>query len=137
MFKLNQVFSRRSAALLAASAPIVLGGALGAGVASAHAQTVNAPRQSANWAGYVARSKAGQHFSSVSGSWVQPAVSADSGRGYSAFWVGIGGAGQHSKKLEQVGTSADVVNGKAQYSAWYELVPAPETKVNLAIHPGD
>src|SRR6202012_6282809 len=75
--------------------------------------------------------------SSARGSSAEPAVSVCSGRGYSAFWVGIGGAGQHSKKLEEVGTSADVVNGKAQYSAWYELVPAPETKVKLAIHPGD
>jgi hypothetical protein len=29
------------------------------------------------------------------------------------------------------------VNGKTHYAAWYELVPAPETKLNLAIHPGD
>src|ERR1700753_4143982 len=122
MFKLDHVFSRRSAALLALSAPVVLGGALGTQVATAHAHTLNAPQQSANWAGYVARSKSRQRFSRVSGvagSWVQPAVSAGAGRGYSGFWVGIGGAGQHSKKLEQVGTSADVVNGKAQYSAWY------------------
>jgi hypothetical protein len=137
MFRLNHVFRRRSAALLAVSAPIVLGGALVAGPTTAYAHTANAQKQSANWAGYVARSKSGQHFSSVTGRWIQPSVSAGSGRGYSAFWVGLGGAGKNSKKLEQVGTSADVVNGKPEYSAWYELVPAPESKLRLVIHPGD
>jgi Peptidase A4 family len=137
MFSFSHEFSRRAMALLAVSAPIALVGAVGASPPTAYARTVDAQQQSANWAGYVVRSKSAKHFSSVSGSWVQPAVSADSGQGYSAFWVGIGGAGQHSKKLEQVGTSANVVNGKPQYSAWYELVPAPETKLHLAVHPGD
>ena len=129
---------RRLLALLAVSMPIVLTGSAAVTGATASAQIVNAQQeQSQNWAGYVAQSKDGQHFSSVSGSWVQPAVSADSGTGYSAYWVGLGGASQNSKALEQIGTSANVVNGKTQYSAWYELVPSPETKLSLAIHPGD
>jgi hypothetical protein len=94
-------------------------------------------QQSENWAGYVVHDNHGQNFSSVSGSWTQPAVSAGSGPGYSAFWVGLGGASPQSQALEQIGTSANVVNGKTRYSAWYELVPAPERKLRLAVHPGD
>jgi Peptidase A4 family len=127
---------RRLLVLLAVSTPVVLIGSTAVTGATASAQIVNA-QQSQNWAGYVAQSKDGQHFSSVSGRWVQPAVSPGSGTGYSAYWVGLGGASKSSKALEQIGTSANVVNGKAHYSAWYELVPAPETKLSLAVHPGD
>ncbi len=75
--------------------------------------------------------------SSVSGSWVEPSVNSSTSQGYSAFWVGLGGSSNQSQSLEQVGTSADTVDGQTQYYAWYELVPAPETQLNLAVHPGD
>jgi hypothetical protein len=43
-----------------------------------------------------------------------------------------------STGLEQAGTEADCnANGSASYSAWYELVPAPPVKVDMAVHPGD
>ena len=80
----------------------------------------------------------GQSFSSVSGSWTVPTANPNSNsNGYSAFWVGLGGASQQSQALEQVGTSSDVQNGQTTYYAWYELVPAPETRLNLTVHPGD
>ncbi len=120
--------------VLALAAALTLTGGLGVETASASAQTINAAAQSsANWAGYVA---SGKNFSSVSGSWKVPPVNSTSD-GYSAFWVGLGGAGQQSQALEQVGTSSDVHNGQTTYYAWYELVPAPETQLNLAVHPGD
>ena len=129
---------RRMLAVLRVSVPLALTCVAALGGARASARTVNTQeQQSENWGGYVVRDNHGQNFSSVSGSWTEPAVSAGSGPGYSAFWVGLGGARQHSQALEQIGTSADVVNGRARYSAWYELVPAPETKLSLAIHPGD
>ena len=106
----------------------------GSAATAAAASTANATAQaSQNWAGYVA---SGRNFSRVSGSWVQPTVNANSD-GYSADWVGLGGAGEQSQALEQIGTSADVQNGRRTYYAWYEIVPNPETKLNLAVHPGD
>lgn len=127
---------------LAASALLAFTGALALGGApAASARTVDAQlATSENWAGYVVKSNAGtQQFSSVSGSWVQPTIksSSSTGPGCSAFWVGLGGSSDQSQALEQVGTSADWVNGQAVYYAWYELVPAPETKLSLTIHPGD
>jgi hypothetical protein len=126
--------------VLATSAALAIGGGFAFDTAAAaSAQTVNAQQAaSENWAGYVAHSNLGNgQFSNVSGSWVEPSVSSSTSQGYSAFWVGLGGSSNQSQALEQVGTSADTVDGQTQYYAWYELVPAPETKLNLAVHPGD
>ncbi len=129
---------------MAASAALAVGGASAVGgVAPAMAGTVNAQQAtSENWAGYIAGSNVGTgQFSSVSGSWVVPAVNSGSStgqhQGYSAFWVGLGGSSGQSQSLEQVGTSSDTSGGQTQYYAWYELVPDPETQLNLAVHPGD
>jgi hypothetical protein len=119
--------------------PVATGAALAISAASslpALADTVPSA-SSANWAGYVANAPSGgSGFRKVSGSWVQPSVDTSAGEGYSAFWVGLGGDGQ-SNALEQVGTQADVSNGQPVYYAWYELVPDPPVKLDLAIHPGD
>jgi hypothetical protein len=94
-------------------------------------------QSSANWAGYVAEASGGTPFRRVTGSWTVPSVSNRSSDGYSAFWVGLGGASSTSQALEQVGTSSDVSNGQASYYAWYELVPAAEQRLSLTVHPGD
>lgn len=118
-----------------------LGMGLATGTPTASAQSVEVQQASSqNWSGYVVRDSSGHNFSSVSGSWVQPALSASStsrGQGYSAFWVGLGGAGNQSQSLEQVGTAAETAGGQASYYAWYELVPAAQVRLGLAIHPGD
>jgi hypothetical protein len=93
---------------------------------------------SANWSGYVAQSKAGKGFSSVSGSWVEPSANCSATQGHASFWVGLGGSGQGSQSLEQVGTAADCnAAGSADHYAWYELVPAAPVPLGLAISPGD
>src|ERR1700754_261618 len=75
--------------------------------ASASAATASDAQTSANWAGYAAT---GQQFSKVSGTWVQPEASCDSGSGDAAFWVGIGGATQESSNVEQGGTAVGCSN---------------------------
>lgn len=128
---------RRLLPVLALGTMLALGGGFAVDAVGASAHTVNAQQQvSGNWSGYIAQSSSGQNFSKVSGSWTQPSVSSST-QGYSAFWVGLGGAGQQSQSLEQVGTSADNANGQTTYYAWYELVPDAEQKLNLAVHPGD
>jgi Peptidase A4 family len=89
---------------------------------------------SSNWSGYAA---AGARFSSVSGTWVQPAASCDSGTD-AAFWVGLGGADGQSPALEQAGTEVDCSNGTPTYSAWYEMVPAAPVQFDgFKVSPGD
>jgi hypothetical protein len=121
----------RLLATLAATAAVTGGAAASASAATADQQAA----VSQNWAGYVA---GGAQFSSVSGSWVQPAAKCGSGQTYSAFWVGIGGSSNQSSALEQTGTQADcTADGGTEYYAWYELVPAAPVKLDLAIKPGD
>lgn len=116
-----------SASLAAATAPEAL-------ASSANPQAVT----SANWSGYVAQSKSGNGFSSVSGSWVEPSTNCSAGEGHASFWVGLGGSGQSSQSLEQVGTAADCTAGaSADHYAWYELVPAAPVRLGLTISPGD
>jgi len=108
---------------------------------AAAAPAVAATDVSSNWAGYVAAPSMtmGSHFSSVSGSWVEPtATCVRSGESYSAVWVGLGGASERSRALEQVGTDADCAKaGKPVYSSWYELLPAEAVNVRMTVHPGD
>ena len=95
---------------------------------------------SENWAGYVVTSNNDSGFSAVSGQWKEPQVdcTANSQPSYSAYWVGLGGGGQQSTALEQIGTQGDCsASGAATYYAWYELVPSAPVKLSLAVHPGD
>jgi hypothetical protein len=123
------------------SALAIAGSIAAAAAPSASAATTEGQSaSSANWSGYVAGGTSGTapKFSSVSGSWTEPNVDCSSGQGYSAFWVGIGGAGQQSQALEQTGTEADCsAGGSASHFAWYELVPAAPVRVDLKVSPGD
>lgn len=96
---------------------------------------------SSNWAGYVAapNTRSGPGFSSVSGTWTEPSATCTKGHeSYSAVWVGLGGASEQARGLEQVGADADCTpTGKPVYSSWFELLPAEAVPVPLAVHPGD
>lgn len=91
---------------------------------------------SANWAGYVAN-ETGSTYTSVSATWTVPHVSTASttGSAADATWVGIGGVSSHD--LIQAGTQALVQNNSVTYQAWYELLPDYQTRIALAVHPGD
>jgi hypothetical protein len=108
-----------------------------AGASAASARGQSATTYSTNWAGFAVR--AGERFSSVSGSWIQPIATCTSGREtYSAVWIGLGGYRAHAKALEQIGTDADCTrDGQASYSSWLELVPAGPVGLRIAVHPGD
>jgi hypothetical protein len=126
---------KRVIPIMAATAACALG-TVPVASASTDVQTAS----SANWAGYVVGgSSSGTKFKSVSGSWVVPTAKCSSGQGDSSFWVGIGGSGSSdTQALEQDGTEVDCnADGSASYSAWYEMVPSPPVKVDMAVHPGD
>src|SRR6266508_2474298 len=73
---------------------------------------------SSNWSGYIA---SGGTYTSVTGTWIVPTVSATSG-GADATWVGIGGV--TGTDLIQAGTQATVTgSGAVSYSAWTEILP--------------
>jgi hypothetical protein len=87
---------------------------------------------SRNWAGYVAT---GGSFTSVSGTWTVPNVSASNGVSSDATWVGIGGV--TSQDLIQAGTQDVVQNGQISRQAWIETLPSPSQPVSITINAGD
>jgi hypothetical protein len=101
---------------------------------------------STNWSGYAVQNfVTGQTYTAATGKWVIPTVQAVSGFSsvYSSSWVGIGGDCENAQcsvvdqTLIQLGTEGDVINGRATYDAWYEVLPQAETKTSLVVHPGD
>lgn len=124
------------AAAIAATGALV---AVWAAPASAQTAAVQSA-SSANWSGYVVGSSSSSSatYSSVSGSWTQPSANCTAGSGDASFWVGLGGAGQQSNALEQVGTEVDCSgSGTGSNYAWYELVPSAPVRLDLTISPGD
>jgi hypothetical protein len=98
-----------------------------------------------NWSGYVATSLPSPQQNSVTfvgGSWVVPSVTdPSSGSAYSSTWVGIDGY-PGGGTVEQVGTRQEVVNGVAQYYAWWEMYSVddqqPEQVItSMTVEPGD
>jgi hypothetical protein len=86
---------------------------------------------SSNWSGYAA---SGGTFTSVTGTWNVPTVSA-SASGADATWVGIGGL--VSRDLIQAGTQAMVDGSGVTYSAWIEMLPQSSREVPLSVSAGD
>jgi len=97
---------------------------------------------SLNWSGYVADANTSgttAAYTSVTGTWVVPSVSATSSanavQSADATWVGVGGV--ESRDLIQAGTQAIVEDGTVTYSAWIETLPGFSRTVSLAVQSGD
>jgi hypothetical protein len=114
------------------------------------ARGIRGQMYSGNWSGYaVANFQTGVTYSSAQASWVVPSVQYDSNGGgsiqASGTWVGIGGFCQNKlctrvdHTLIQLGTEEDVAqDGTTTYSAWYEMLPNPETPISgFTVNPGD
>ena len=94
---------------------------------------------STNWSGYVAH-RPGMKFRRVSATWKLPTPSCAGSKtaGYSSTWVGLGGYAVTSRSAEQVGTELDCTGaGRVVSTAWYEVLPAPVTKLRMTVRPGD
>jgi hypothetical protein len=94
---------------------------------------------STDWGGYVVVSnnnKPQPVVVGVSGSWTVPEVSVSQTDTFSSAWIGIGGFVDQT--LIQTGTTHDSINGSAEYSAWFELLPNySATITTMTISPGD
>jgi hypothetical protein len=107
-----------------------------------------AATKSSNWSGYNQGAvDKGAVFNSITGTWTVPTARQHTRNQAeaSSAWIGIGGGCPESScvvpsaTLIQEGTEQDVgKRGKAHYSAWWELIPAPSiTITSLPVHPGD
>lgn len=137
----------------AAVASLMLSGPGEAAVGSADLLISHAPIKrvsqstSQNWGGYnQGRTEKGTLFHSVSATWTVPKATPHK-RGRleaSSAWVGIGGGCYDvacntgdGNTLIQTGTAQEVTAaGKSVYYAWYELIPQYETRIGLAVAPG-
>jgi len=94
---------------------------------------------STDWAGYVVVSDYSNPqpvVVGVNGSWNVPQVTVSQADEFSATWIGIGGYLEET--LIQTGTEQDSINGIAEYSAWYELLPNDSVTITtLDVMPGD
>lgn len=103
---------------------------------------VPGPRHSTstNWGGYAALTsltapRTGS-VTFVTGNWVVSPVNATAANAWSASWVGIDGYA--SGTVEQIGTEADWIDGRAVYSAWWEMYPKKSIPIKtMKINPGD
>jgi hypothetical protein len=95
------------------------------------AEAAAATSTSSNWAGYAVSSAdptAPATYTSVSGTWVQPAANCSaSNAAFSAFWVGLGGFAETSQGLEQIGTESDspLVVARPTASGTSSCLPRP------------
>jgi hypothetical protein len=92
---------------------------------------------STNWSGYILPG-APEAYIAITGCWNVPAVTAAAGEPtYSSAWIGIDGVNDND--LIQTGTEQDWSGGSAQYSAWWEILPADPTATpfTMTIHAGD
>ncbi|TCZ78305.1 hypothetical protein E0485_08550 [Paenibacillus albiflavus] len=91
--------------------------------------------QSGNWSGYAIKKTKSNSFRSISCYWIVPRVKASKQNKYSSIWIGIDGFNNSS--LIQTGTEQDIVKGKAVYYPWWEILPAPETRIPNSVSPND
>jgi Peptidase A4 family len=97
------------------------------------------PATSSNWAGYGAVGSAKHTVTSISASWVEPALTCTSKTAYVAFWVGIDGLVSSAPSVEQTGTLGYCSGGSAAYVAWWEIYPVNDIQEisKITVTPGD
>lgn len=104
-------------------------------VVAAPALPVEALSPSLNWSGYAL--DAGP-FSSVTGSFDVPSLAATDRSVNVSEWVGIDGASPSNGDLIQAGVAERYRRfGGSSVYAWWEILPAAETRIGLAVEPGD
>lgn len=92
--------------------------------------------ESYNWSGYVDDNSEGNTYSSVSASWVEPTVTCPSkAEQIAVFWTGIDGFNDDT--VEQNGTAAVCLKGKAYYADWWEMYPTNAVQAVYRMSAGD
>ena len=94
-----------------------------------------------NWAGYVLTPytySINNEVLAINGTFTVPLVthSQIAPLEQTATWIGIGGY-HNDSTLIQTGVWGINNNGTASYYAWYELLPAPPTTINMIVRPND
>jgi hypothetical protein len=84
-------------------------------------------QESENWAGYIDTPSSGSGYTSVSGNWTVPNISASQQSAVAAQWIGLGGVS--STDLLQMGTIEQIENGQPVAEIFWEQLPSPSQNV--------
>jgi hypothetical protein len=84
-------------------------------------------QESQNWAGYIDTPSSSNSYTSVSGSWTVPNISASQQNAMAAQWIGLGGAS--TTDLLQMGTIEQLQNGQPVAEVFWEQLPSPAQNV--------
>lgn len=74
--------------------------------------------KSLNWAGYIATPVSGKSYTSISGNWTVPDITAGQKNALAGQWIGLGGVS--STDLLQIGTLEIMENGQATAEVFWE-----------------
>ena len=85
---------------------------------------------SKNWSGYYLN---GSGFTAVSSTFTVPNVSASSTNTYTAEWVGVDGVSNSNLIQAGVSENYSAATNRVTTYAWWEILPAPDTPISLAI----
>jgi hypothetical protein len=89
---------------------------------------------SPNWSGYFV---GGGPFTAVTGTFNVPMLTPAAGETVTSAWVGIDGADNDSLIQAGIAEQFDPATGAVYGHAWWEILPALETPIPMAIYPGD
>lgn len=89
---------------------------------------------SGNWSGYEV---AAGPFTAVTGTFDVPNLAPSTGETRVAEWVGIDGAANTSLIQAGVQEIYDPVAGSVSVDAWWEILPALSTPIDMSVSPGD
>ncbi|MFL0198638.1 G1 family glutamic endopeptidase [Clostridium sp. WILCCON 0269] len=78
-------------------------------------------QQSSNWGGYIVTPTSDSSYTSVSGSWTIPSISATQQDAVAAQWIGLGGVS--TTDLLQMGTIEEIQNGQPTAEVFWEQLP--------------
>jgi hypothetical protein len=89
---------------------------------------------SPNWSGYRL---GGGPFNAVAGTFNVPMLTPAATETDLGVWVGIDGADNDSLIQAGIAEQYDPTTNTVDGHAWWEILPQPETPIDLPIHPGD
>ncbi|SPF53386.1 Peptidase A4 family [Candidatus Desulfosporosinus infrequens] len=84
-------------------------------------------QESQNWAGYIDTPSSSNSYTSVSGSWTVPNISASQQNAMAAQWIGLGGS--LTTDLLQMGTIEQLKNGQPIAEVFWEQLPSTAQNV--------
>ena len=89
---------------------------------------------STNWSGYALQTGP---YTAVTGTFNVPSIYTSSTNTDTAEWVGIDGASDTSLIQAGIDEPYDAATNTYLVQAWWEILPAPETLINMTVSPGD